>query len=65
MIFALFTIIHEKTNHTAHKMIFELRPPLATMAFGLLLEKIEVSSQCDHGDMSQNVPGLPVLHRMQ
>ena len=32
------------------------------MAFGLLLEKkYEVSSPCSFEDMSQNMPGLPVL----
>ena len=32
------------------------------MAFGLLLGKIsEVSSPCSFGDMSQTVPGSPVL----
>ena len=30
---------HGKTNHIAHKIIFERRRPLPSMALGLLLEK--------------------------
>ena len=33
------------------------------MAFGVLLEKkFEVSSPCSFGDMSQSVPGSPILN---
>ena len=30
---------------------FELRPPLSTTTFELLLQQFEVSSRCSHGDM--------------
>ena len=46
----LYVTIHEKTMHNA----LELRPPLPTTTFELLLP-------CSHGDMSKNVPGSPVL----
>ena len=36
----LFVTVHEKTMHNALKEIFELRPPLPTTTFELLLQQI-------------------------
>ena len=47
------------TNHIAHKTVFELRPPLPTTTFELLL--LQTSSPYIFGDMSQHVHGWPVL----
>ena len=38
-----------------------LRPPLPSITFKHGSCKFEVSSPCSHGDMSQNVPGSPVI----
>ena len=54
--------VHDKTNHIAAKMIFELRRPLLKSTFELRLEKFEFSSRCSYKDMSQNVPGSPILN---
>ena len=58
----IYVTVHDKTNHIAVKMIFELRRPLPKSTFELRLEKFEVSSRCSYGDMSQNVPGSPILN---
>ena len=42
-------------KHIAHKIIFELRPPLPTMTLELLLLQFEVSIPCSLGDTTQNV----------
>ena len=48
--------IHDKTNHIVHNIIFELRQPLLSMAAaGNNLAHVAL------GDMSQNIPGLPIL----
>ena len=58
----LHVTLHEKTMHIALTTDFELRPPLPTTTFKLLiLQKFEVSSPRRFRDMSQNVPGSPVL----
>ena len=36
----IIVTVHEKTMHNALKKIFELRPPLPTTTFELLLEQI-------------------------
>ena len=36
----LYVTVHDKTNHIAAKMIFELRRPLPKSTFELRLEKI-------------------------
>ena len=36
----ILVTIHGKTNHIAHKIVFEIRRALPSMAFELLLEKI-------------------------
>ena len=36
--YAIYVTIHDKTNHIAYKIVFEIRRPLPSMAFGLLLE---------------------------
>lgn len=48
-----------QTNHITHKIIFELRPPVPTMTFELLI--LQVSSPRMFGDMIQNLPGSPIL----
>ena len=52
---------HDKTKHNALTTDFELRPPLPTTTLNCCSCKFEVPSPCSHGDMSQNVPGSPVL----
>ena len=40
MTFSLYVTLHGKTNHIAHKIVFELRLPLPTTTFELLILQI-------------------------
>ena len=55
-----YVTLHDKTKHNALTTNFEIRPPLLK-PLNYCSCKFEVSSLCSHEDMSQNVPGSPVL----
>ena len=50
--YTVCVIFHEKTKYIAPTIIFELRQPLPTTTFELLLLQIEVSSRCSCGGIS-------------
>ena len=53
----LYVTLHDRINHVALEIIFELRQPLPTNWWS---SKFEVSRPCSHGDISKNTPGLTV-----
>ena len=56
-----YVTIHAKTNHIAHKIVFEIKATIIKYGLWTAAGKNLKSSSCSFGDMSQNVPGLPVL----